>query len=214
MKTVTVKSFFKKVSAKQAEANPSLADKVGVKRPDLNWSYESPEVSDIPQLNQEHVAFFLAKAIEDYGRALIASPDNLANWEYVPGQEELTLAKAFEAANAERSGSRTLTKVTATIFAKFYSAHAPELLGIKKEAALAAEGVLVDWLKMNKKEDIRKAMHARLNQFAEALADLDEDSEILRNLGASDTDLTAVLGALINAFAEDKTMAEITADAL
>lgn len=213
MKTVSVKSFFKKVSAKQAEANPALADKVGVKRDDLNWSFEGYAAGDdFAALPAEQVAFFLNKAIEDHGRELIASPDNMANWEFSP--TGLTLALAYEAATAETSRARVLTKVTATMFAKFYSKHAPALLEVKKEAALAAESVLADWLKFSKKDDLRKAMYARLNQFASALAELEEDSPIMAEFAESDTDLSAVLAALISAFSEDKTAVEITADAL
>jgi hypothetical protein len=215
MKTIQCKSFFKKVSAKQAEANPALADKVGVKRADCDWSFAGYETSDdFSTISKEHVAFFLNKAIEDHGRALVSHADNSANWDYVPSQDDLTLGAAYEAATAETSRARVLTKVTATMFAKFYSKHAPELLEIKKEAALAAEGVLAEWLKYSKKDDLRKAMHARLSQFADVLAELDEDSPAMADFIESDTDLAGVLSALINAFSEDKSVVEITADAL
>ena len=215
MKTITCKSFFKKVSAKQAEAMPALAAKVGVKRADCDWSFSGFEpTDDFTALPAAQVAFFLNKAIEDHGRMLVSSPDNSANWGYVPGPDELTLAAAYEAATAETSRARVLTKVTATMFAKFYSKHAPELLEVKKEAAIAAEGVLAEWLKYSKKEDLRKAMHARLSQFADALAELDEDSPIMADFVESETDLAGVLAALIGAFSEDKSAIEITADAL
>jgi hypothetical protein len=215
MKTIQCKSFFKKVSAKQAEANPALADKVGVKRADCDWSFAGyAGATDLESVSAEHIVFFLNKAIEDHGRALVSHADNSANWDYIPSQDDLTLAAAYEAATAETSRARVLTKVTATMFAKFYSKHAPELLDIKKEAALAAEGVLAEWLKYSKKDDLRKAMHARLSQFADVLAELDEDSPAMADFIESDTDLAGVLSALINAFSEDKSVVEITADAL
>lgn len=215
MKTIQCKSFFKKVSAKQAESMPALSDRIGVKRADCDWSFSGFEsTDDFSALPAVQVAFFLNKAIEDHGRVLVSSPENSANWEYVPSQADLTLATAYEAATAETSRARVLTKVTATLFAKFYSKHAPALLEIKKEAALAAEGVIADWLTYSKKDDLRKAMHARLSQFASVLADLDEDHEAMQDFVSAETDLAGVLDALIKAFSEDKGMVEITADAL
>lgn len=212
MKTVSCKSFFKKVSAKQAESMPALADKVGIKRPDLEWSFESYEAADVAAVDQAVVAFFLNSAIEAYGRSLVSDPENAANWEFVP--TGLTLTQAFDAANAETSRARVLTKVTATAFAKFYSTYAPELLGIKKEAAVAAESVIAGWLTFGKKEGIRAAMHARLSSFAAILSELPEDHQAVADFVESLVDLAAVLDALIKAFSPDQAPEIITADSL
>lgn len=209
MKAITVKSFFKKVSADQAKRSPALGDKIGVKRPDLNWTFEAVEATDLEALNKNQVVYFLNAALENYGKALIA--DNSENWNYVPAG--ITLQAAYDYATAETSRARVLTKVTALAFAKFYAAHAPALLSIPQAAANAAETVLTEWLTYAKKDNFRAAMHARLIQFAEAVMSQPEDSEVMAEFVESEADLPAVLDSLVKAFSEAETVA-ITADAL
>lgn len=209
MKAINVKSFFKKVSAEQAKRSPALGDKIGVKRPDLNWSYEAVEVSDIPGLNQTQVAYFVNAALENFGRALIA--DNGDNWEFVPAG--ITLQAAYDYATAETSRARVLTKITAGEFAKFYALHAPALLSIPQAAANAATTVLTEWLSYAKRDTFRAAMHARLIQFAEAVMASGEESAVMVEFVENEHDLPVVLDALVKAFSEAETIA-ITADAL
>lgn len=211
MKTITVESFFKKVSVGAAAKDAALASKVGQKRPDIKWSFEGIEATDVSNLNQDQVAFFLNQAIESYGRSLIAA--NGADWNFVPASETLTLEAAFIAATTKASRERTLTKETATIFATFYKAHAPALLGIPAAAANAAAAVLTGWMTYAKDEKVRAAIFARLNQLAVALSELDDDSEILADFAGASADLSAVLEALIKAFSE-KEVETINADAL
>ena len=213
MKTIECGSFFKKVSAKQAELNPAMGQHVGQKRPDVKWSFEGfASSADLESASHEHVMFFLNAALEAYGRELIAAPENASNWEFVP--TGLTLAAAFTAATTKAERSRTLTKVTAAAFATFYAAHASELLGIPVASAKAAQAVLVDWISFSRKETFRAAMYARLNQFATAICELAEDSPVFEEFTASEVDLSGVLAALIKAF-DDKVVEDaISADAL
>lgn len=211
MKSITCKSFFKKVSAAQAEKSIELRDKVGQKRPDVSWSFVGFEsetlATDLETVKSEHVAFFLNRAIETFGRDLLAQ--NGANWDYVPSPDSLSLAAAFEYYNAETERTRTLTKVTAANFANFYIKHAPALLGITPQAATAAATVICDWLKYTKDAKVSAAICARLEAFTEALLALDDESEI-----ASDaTEHLPVLESLLKAFTakEEET---ISADAL
>lgn len=209
MKMQSAKSFFKKVSADQAKRSPALGDKIGVKRPDLNWTFEAVEATDLEALSQSQIVYFLNAALENYGKALIA--DNSDNWSYVP--TNVTLQAAYDYATAETSRARVLTKVTALAFAKFYAAHAPALLSIPQAAANAAETVLTEWLTYAKKDNFRTAMHARLIQFAEAVMSQPEDSEVMAEFVENEADLPAVLDSLVKAFSEAETVA-ITADAL
>lgn len=215
MKTIECGSFFKKVSAKQAELNPAMGQHVGQKRPDVKWSFEGfASSADLESASHEHVMFFLNAALEAYGRELIAAPENASNWEFVPSLESLTLAEAYKAATTKAERSRTLTKVTAAAFAAFYAAHASELLGIPAASAKAAQAVLVDWISFSRKETFRAAMYARLNQFATAICELAEDSPVFEEFTASEVDLSGVLAALIKAF-DDKVVEDaISADAL
>lgn len=213
IKTIEYKSFFKTVTAKQAEYNPALADRIGKRRPDITWlapKYES--LSELAGLEKE-VVFFINKAIESYGRELIAKDENAANWNYVPTLDELSLVNAYKAATTVTSKARALTKVTAAHFAKFYSQHAPALLGIPAASALAAEAVLCNWLTYAKQDKFRTAMHARLEQFASAIM-APGNEEVLETFASyEDCDLSATLEALLNAFSEVKVEA-ISADAL
>lgn len=211
MKTITVESFFKKVSIGAATKDSSLASKVGQKRPDIKWSFEGIEATDVSSLNQDQVAFFLNQAIESYGRSLIA--DKNSDWDFIPASETLTLDEAFKAATTKASRERTLTKETAGEFAKFYAAHAASLLGIPEAAAKAAAAVLSSWMTYAKDEKVRAAIFARLNQLAVALSELDEDSPVLEDFAGASADLSAVLESLIKAFSE-KEVETISADAL
>ena len=211
MKTITVESFFKKVSIGAAAKDASLASKVGQKRPDIKWSFEGIEATDISSLNQDQVAFFLNQAIESYGRSLIAEKNS--DWDFIPASETLTLEAAYVAATTKASRERTLTKETAGEFAKFYASHAAGLLGIPEAAAKAAAAVLTSWMTYAKDEKVRAAMFARLNQLVAALGELDEDSEILADFASAKCDLSAVLESLIKAFSE-KEIETISADAL
>lgn len=208
MKTVKATSFFKKVSQAQADKSPALLAKVGEKRADISWSFEAPEVADLSSIKPEVVEYFLAKAIEDYGRTLVAQ--NGTDWNYVPKSEELTLAAAFDFYNQETNRKRTLTKQSALAFGQLYARFAPELIQVTPAAAaMLGTTVCPDWTKYSADEKIRPTALARLEQFASAVLDLDEDSAIMAEL----TDHIEVLMALVKAF-EVKETIEISADAL
>lgn len=211
MKTITCKSFFKKVSAAQAEKSIELKDKVGQKRADVSWSFQGVEAetlaADLAGLKNEHVAYFLNKAIEGFGRDLLAQ--NGSDWDYVPAADSLTLAAAFEFYNTESERTRTLTKVTAANFANFYIKHAPTALGITPQAATAAATVICDWLKYTKDAKVSAAICARLEAFTEALLSADDESEF----ASEASDHLEVLQALIKAFTA-KEESVISADAL
>jgi hypothetical protein len=150
--------------------------------------------------------------VELYGKALLASPDNAANWAYLPSA--LSLASAYEYATAETSRSRVLTKITAAAFAKFYGKHAPALLSITRAQSLAAESVIASYATYARQETFRAAMFARLSQFAECLIDAEPDCLALVELEECELPLTDVLAALINAFDVKVVDSTITADAL
>ena len=144
---------------------------------------------------------------------MIAKDENAANWDYIPSLDELTLSAAYAAATAVTSKARALTKVTAAHFAKFYSAHAPALLGIPAASAQAAESVIGNWLTYAKQEKFRVAMHSRLEQFADSLLQ-EENGEVMEAFASyEDCDLAGTLEALIAAFAEVK-IETISADFL
>lgn len=206
MKTVKAESYFKKVTEAQATGTPALADRIGQKRANMLWSFQAPEFADLPTLSPEHVEFFLARALETYGRELIAR--NSADWNYSPSAEEVTLSAAFEHYNQEISRKRALTKETAAAFADFYISAAPKLLGITPAAATAAKAVLCNWIQYSKNEKVREAMHARLEAFV-AVAVESSEEEIEEGLSThGDT-----LMALVRAF-EGAKVEEVSADAL
>lgn len=209
MKTLEMKSFFKKVSEGQVKSFPILADRIGKKRDDISWKFEGfASAEDFASQSAEHIAFFLNKAIETFGRDLIA--ENGTDWDYVPSAEKLTLAEAFTYYNEETKRERVLTKVSTANFALVYAKHAAQVLGITPAAANAAAGVISDWLKYGKDEKVSAAMLARLSSFAEALTEAEEDSEL-----ATDTlPHIEVLMALIKFFEPKDTTPAITADAL
>lgn len=209
MKTVKATSFFKKVSAAQAAKTPLLASKVGQKRPDISWSFEGFEtMEDLASQKPATLCYFLNKAIEDFGRLLVAQ--NGTDWDFVPSSEMLTLEAAFEHYNQETSRKRTLTKQTALAFGLVYQKLAPKLIGVTPAAAAMLGGtVCPEWLKYAADEKIRPTALARLNQFAEAVLELDEDSEDMIEVAEH----VEVLMALVKAF-EAKEAVEISADAL
>jgi len=209
MKKVEMKSFFKKVSEGQVKSFPILADRLGKKREDISWHFEGfASAEDIGSVSSEHVCFFLNKALETFGRDLIA--DNGTDWDFVPSADKLTLSAAFDYYNEETKRERILTKVSTANFAIVYAKHAATALGITPAAANAAAGVISDWLKYGKDEKVSAAMLARLSSFAEVLTEAAEDSEL-----ATDTmPHVEVLMALIKFFEPKESTPAISADAL
>lgn|SRR5574343_441537 len=206
MKTTKATSYFKKVTAAQAAANSALESRVGKKRENLAWEFQAPEFSDLATLKPEHVEFFMARALETYGRDLIAQ--NAADWDYCPSAADLTLAAAYDYYNAEVSRKRTLTKETAAAFAAVYVKFAPAVLGISSDAAKAASAVICGWSSYTGKENIRAAMLARLEAFAVA-AESAENAELMEALEPH----LETLISLLKAF-EKKEELVISADAL
>lgn len=215
MKAIKATSFFKKVTQAQAEKSPALESKIGQKRPDITWYFSGLDhensadfVRDLESLKDEHVAFFLNKAIENYGRDLIA--ERGTNWEYVPSMDELTLEKAFDYYSQETSRKRTLTKQTAIAFGLVYQKLAPSLIQVTPAAAaMLGSTVLPDWTKYSADEKIRATTLQRLESFAAAYVELDDESSEAQEIAPHNETLLA----LIKAF-ETKEVVEISADAL
>lgn len=215
MKTIECTSFFKKVSQAQADKVVELKDKVGQKRADIKWSFSGLDhkdsnefVRDLESLKDEHVAYFLNKAIENFGRDLIA--DSGSDWNFVPSADKLTLAAAFDYYNEESKRERILTKASAAAFAAVYAKLAPAVLEITPAAATAAQAVICDWIKYSKDEKVSAAILSRLTSFAEKLAEADDDSQ----LSKACSEHIEVLMALIKAFEPKEVKVEISADAL
>lgn len=118
MKQATFNTFFKAVkeSSNIAKVAPSL---VGKKRDDLTVTYNAITTEDVPTLQGEHVALILNKAIESYGKQLIAEKET--DWDYCPTQDDLTLEKVYEEyVRPSNKGNRILSKDALKAFANDY----------------------------------------------------------------------------------------------
>lgn len=166
MKTVQTSSFFKKVSS--TGSNP----RAGLKRPNLSWSFETPEASEIKDLDQEQVAAVLAKFVEDFGRNQIALESD--NWNFSPSG--VNFESAYQDFVAVRTSSRLVTKESLKALGEFYATQAVKVLGVPLVAAQTGAKVIADRFKaIAGKNDVLKVMAQRLESLVEAC----DEEEIL-----------------------------------
>lgn len=166
MKTQTVKSFFKKVSS--TGSNP----RAGMKREDLNWSFEAIEVEDVSALSPVQVSAVLNNFIEGFGRKLIAASGD--EWNFVPSG--VNFSNAYEDLIAERTSSRLITKDSLKALGAFYQTQVVKVLGATPGAGIAGSNLIQDRFKaVSGKNDVLAVM---LNRF-ESLIEKCEEEEIL-----------------------------------
>lgn len=219
MKTVIAKQSFKSVSAKQVELNPALADRLGKKRPTAEFALPVYELTDIPELIENHKPVLLTclnAALAQLAKDKFAA--NPVDWNWVPSVEDdlslAALATSFESA----SRGRVLTLESAGKLAAWLSANMPALVkGIQAveptympAQAQAIIGVVSKYTAYEAKgsEFLAKIM-LRLEQIAEAIA----GDDALATDFSEQPALADVYDALIRKFsksAED----EISEDAL
>lgn len=166
MKTVNASSFFKKVSEK-AE-NP----RAGQKRPNLSWTFQVPEASEIAELDSGKVAKVLESFVESYGRKVIAQ--NGDDWNFVPAG--IDFDSAYLDLVSEVSKSRLVTKESLKALGEFYKVQAVKVLGVSLPAAATGAIVIAERFKaIAGKNDVLKVMEARLMSLVEQC----EEDEIL-----------------------------------
>lgn len=193
MKTISLKSFFKKVSA-------TAAVRAGQKRADLNWSFEgfsaeSPE--EFP--SAEKIAFVLNSFTEAFGRKLIAQ--NGDDWDFCPTAEQVTFELAFADATSSVSRARLITKESLEKLAQFYILNASKLQVPQASAIAGAQVIRSRFQLIAGKNDALEVMSSRLLSLVEVC----EPEEI--------EPFAALIEALVSEASELQAL-EISADAL
>lgn len=139
MKTIQVKSHFKKVSDKSSA-------RYGEKRPDLHWSYQGIEETDFATMSPEvlsQVATLANATLESYGRKLLLQ--NTDDWYFDPS-EHVSIASAFADLTSVVTRKRKVTKESLAKCGAFYAAYAGELLDKDSKASSAGEKVIANKL--------------------------------------------------------------------
>ena len=166
MKTQTVKSFFKKVSS--TGSNP----RAGMKREDLNWSFEAVEVEDLSSLSPVQACGMINSVIEVFGRKQIAQAGD--DWNFQPSG--ITFASAYDDLITERTSSRLVTKESLKALGEFYKTQVVKVLGSTQAAGLTGANLIQDRFKsVSGKNDVLRVMLARF----ESLIEKCEEEEIL-----------------------------------
>lgn len=219
MKTVIAKQSFKSVSAKQVELHAALADRLGKKRPAVEFQLPQYELTDIPELVENHKPVLLTclnNAIAQLAKDKFAA--NPTDWTWFPSVENdlnlAELAKSFES----QSRGRVLTLESAGKLAAWLTRNMAAIVtGIQAieptymaTQAQAIIGVVSQFNKYEAKgaEFLAKIM-LRLEQIAEAIASSDELAEDF----SSQPELANVYDALIARFSKASDD-EISEDAL
>jgi hypothetical protein len=139
MKTVNVKSFFRKVK-------DAGSVHYGKKRPDLEWSFDGYTDTDLQSMalsELSKVATILNDSLEKYGKNLLLK--NGEDWEYVP--VDVTVNALFADIMAETTRTRTVTKESLALAGNFYEKHA-HIIGKLPAAAKAGNNVIAAKLSM------------------------------------------------------------------
>lgn len=218
MKATKVKHSFKKVSEKQVSLFPALASKLGVQRPAVEFNVPQFEPADLETFNAADKATMLTclnQSMVTFAKSLfLADP---SNWEFVPSESELTMAKL--AASFERQSSgRVLTNETAGKFADWIGQNAAVLIeGIKaSEPEYSATqlssviGVIRQYVPYSAKSPaILDKVLLRLGQIGDVIA----SNEILADDFSEQELLVQVYDALVKRFTKVD-VEEITADSL
>lgn len=219
MKLVIAKQTFKSVSAKQVELNPALADRIGKKRPVVEFSLPEYEPADIAAMLPEHaqvIATCLNEALSGLAKNLFAAKP--AEWDYKPDAEsELSLA-ALATSFESVSRGRMLTLENATKLATWINKNLAAIVtGIQvaepsflPTQASAIIGVIAKYTAYEAKgAEFSEKVVSRLNQIMEAIA----ESEDLLASFMNEPVLAGIMEALLKKFSK-AVDEEITVDAL
>lgn len=218
MKTVKAKQTFKSVSQKQVDLNPALADRLGKKRPVVEFDLPEYEIADLPALVAENGSVMLTclnNALSQLAKEQFAA--NPTDWTFLPSVESLSLA-SLAASFESVSRGRALTLESAGKLAAWLGYNLkPVVEGIqavdpdyKPAQAQAIIAVVAKYTAYEAKgADYLAKVLLRLEQIAEAIGSNDE----LAVSFSEDSSLVATFDALVRKFsksAED----EISEDAL
>jgi hypothetical protein len=219
MKVVNdAKQTFKKVSAKQVELNPQLADRLGKQRPAVTFDLPVWEASDMEVLATEHSATMLTclnAAIAQLAKEQFAA--NPVDWEFKPTVESLSL-EALAASFEATSRGRVLTLESAGKLAAWLQSNIAALVtGVqaiepeyKAVQATAIIAVIAKYTAYEAKgADYLAKVTLRLEQMSEAIAG---DDQLIESF-SEQPELAQVFDALMRKFSksiED----EVSEDAL
>jgi len=219
MKTVIAKQTFKKVSAKQVELNPALADRLGKQRTAVEYSVPEYDAADLPELVAKHgqvIVTCLNEAIVNLAKGLFAAKP--VDWNYKPDMEsELSLdalATSFESV----SRGRMLTLENATKLATWIQKNLAAIVtgvqvtdtNFQATQASAIIGVIAKYTAYEAKgADFSEKVVHRLNQIMEAIGD---NEELLASF-LEEPVLAGIFEALVKKFSK-AVDEEITVDAL
>lgn len=218
MKTIITKQTFKSVSAKQVELFPALADRLGKKRPVVEFELGQYEASDMEALVTGHTPLLLTclnDAIAMLAKQKFAAqPDN---WNYKPSADDLSLdqlAASFES----QSRGRVLTLESAGKLATWLSKNLAQLVtaiqviepAYTPAQAQAIIGVVAKYTAYEAKgsEFLAKVL-MRLEQIMEAIGGDDQLAEAI----SLEPELVNVMDALTKKFSKSMDD-EISEDAL
>lgn len=138
MKTIQVKSHFKKVSDKSSA-------RYGEKRPDLHWSYQGIEETDFATMSPEvlaKVATLANATLESFGRKLLLQKND--DWDFDP-TEHVSIEATFVDLTSTTTRKRRVTKETLALCGNFYH-HYANIIGKDDKAANAGAQVIAQKL--------------------------------------------------------------------
>ena len=218
MKTIKTKQTFKSVSAKQVELFPALADRIGKKRPVVEFDLGQYEASDMPELVEKHTGLLLTclnDAIAMLAKQKFAAQP--ADWSYVPSADDLSLenlAASFES----QSRGRVLTLESAGKLAAWLQRNVMQIAsviqtiepGYKAEQFTAIVAVIAKYTAYEAKgSDFLAKVLMRLEQIMEAIGSDDQLAEAI----SLEPELVNVMDALTKKFSKSMDD-EISEDAL
>ena len=218
MKTIKTKQTFKSVSTKQVELFPALADRLGKKRPVVEFELSQYEPDDIAMLVTDHTPLLLTclnDAIAMLAKQKFAA--NPADWNYSPSADDLSLAQ-LAASFESQSRGRVLTLESAGKLAAWLQRNVMQIAtviqtiepGYKAEQFTAIVAVIAKYTAYEAKgsEFLAKVL-MRLEQIMEAIGSNDELAEAI----SAEPELISVMDALTKKFSKSMDD-EISEDAL
>jgi hypothetical protein len=218
MKTVTAKQTFKKVSAKQVELFPVLADRLGKQRPAVEFMLPEYEATDLPDLVANHGPVLLTclnEALSLFAKGLFAAKPS--EWDFSPTLDDLSL-EALAASFESVTRGRMLTLENATKLATWIQKNLAAIVtgiqvsepAFQATQASAIIGVIAKYtMYEGKGAEFADKVIMRLNQIMEAVA----DSEELLSSFMEEPVLAGIMEALVKKFSKS-IEEEITVDAL
>jgi hypothetical protein len=169
MKTIQVKSFFKKVSDKSSP-------KFGQKREDLHWSFDGMEADTIRAMDSEtleKVATLANATLESFGRKLILQ--NADDWDFDPS-DIVTIDTCYKDLTSETTRKRKVTKESLAKCGAFYGAWA-HLIGKESKASSAGEKVIAAKLQpIASNTDALEVMKSNIVELLEKVAEESENN--------------------------------------